>query len=538
MPELLTLSQRSPGKSGPSLMLRSLSMIVVIGFAFPASYLVWRNFTDGGQPFDLLTSRRTTEPLIRTLKLAFAVSTTSMVLGSSLAWLTARTDLPLLRFWRIILPVPLVFPTFIGAAAFIRTFAPGGLAHQALGWVGIDFVLQFRGFFGAWFVLTLFTYPYVYLPVSSRFRQLPSSMEESARLLGDAPFTMFRRIILPQTAGAIGAGTLLVFLYTISDFGAVQLLRYDTLTRAIATNQLANPPAALALSLALLVLAAIVVSAERATSRRLPTLGDTEAGRAVRYSLGRWKTPSVGLAALAAGLGVVAPFVALLDWASGALNPGSRGLTVDTGKVVDATWNTLHISVLAAVAAILAVLPIALLVGRYQTRGGALAHAVVISSFALPGILIALAMRFWILRSDVAFDLFSDTKALLIFAYVVRFGSLAMGVTLIAVKAVPQQLNDAARMLGATAFRRFVSIDLPLMRPGLLAAAGLVLLSTMKELPISLLIAPLGFSTLATRTFSSFEEAFVVEAGLMAVVLVVLSFALSWALVLRRADDL
>jgi len=113
-----------------------------------------------------------------------------------------------------------------------------------------------------------------------------------------------------------------------------------------------------------------------------------------------------------------------------------------------------------------------------------------------------------------------------------------MGVTLIAVKAVPQQLNDAARMLGATSFRRFVSIDLPLMRPGLLAAAGLVLLSTMKELPISLLIAPLGFSTLATRTFSSFEEAFVVEAGLMAVVLVVLSFSLSWALVLRRADDL
>lgn len=524
--------------SGPGIALRGIGALVAIGFAFPASYLVWRNFTDGAQPFDLLFSSRTTEPLVRTLKLAFAVSLSAMMLGTSLAWLTARTELPLLKFWRVILPVPLVFPTFIGAAAFIRTFNPGGLANDLLSSVGVETTLQLRGFYGAWFVLTLFTYPYVYLPVASRFRHLPSSMEESARLLGDAPFTMFRRIILPQSAGAIGAGTLLVFLYTISDFGAVQLLRYDTLTRAIATNQLANPPVALALSLVLLVLAAIVVTAERTTSRRLPGLGDTQAGRTVRYPLGRWKVPSLGFVTLAAVLGVGAPFAALLDWASGAFTTTGRELTIDTEKVVDATWNTLHISVLASVAAVLAVLPIALLVGRYKTRGGALAHAVVISSFALPGILIALAMRFWTLRSDVAFDLFSDTKALLIFAYVVRFGSLAMGVTLIAVRAVPPQLHDAARTLGAPSWRRFRTIDLPLMRPGLIAGAGLVLLSTMKELPISLLIAPLGFSTLTTRTFSSFEDAFVAEAGVMAVVLVVMSFALSWVLVLRRSDTL
>lgn len=147
-------------------------------------------------------------------------------------------------------------------------------------------------------------------------------------------------------------------------------------------------------------------------------------------------------------------------------------------------------------------------------------------------------MKFWTLQSDWAFDTFSDTMALLAFAYVVRFGSLAMGVSLVAVRSVPDRLRDVARTLGAGKTRRFLSIDIPVMAPGLLAEAGLVLLSVMKELPITLLIAPIGFPTLATRIFFSFEESFVAEAGIMALVLVGLSFLLTWLLVIRRADHL
>tara|TARA_Y100001949_G_C15823510_1_gene258825 strand:- start:200 stop:589 length:390 start_codon:yes stop_codon:yes gene_type:complete len=128
--------------------------------------------------------------------------------------------------------------------------------------------------------------------------------------------------------------------------------------------------------------------------------------------------------------------------------------------------------------------------------------------------------------------------ALLIFAYVVRFGSLAMGIAFVAVKAVPNRLHDVAATLGADKRRRFRSVDLPAMKPGLLAAGGLVVLSTMKELPISLIVAPIGFPTLTTRIFGSFEEAFVAEAGIMALVLVCASAFLSWFLVLRRADHL
>ncbi len=523
--------------SGAPPLLRVAGLALALAFAFPGVYLVYRNFAEGADPAGLLISDRTLGPLWRSVRLAVSVSGAALVLGTALAWLTTRTDLAWRRLWRVLLPLPLVFPTFVGAAAFIHTLNPGGLANDLLAGIGLDRTPELRGFYGAWLVLTLMTYPYVYLPVAARLRQLPGSLEESARVLGETALKVFGRICLPQIATAMGAGTLLVFLYTLSDFGAVQLMRYDTLTRAIATNQLANPPVALALSLLLLVLAALVVLAERRFSRSLPDAATVQSSRPMVYDLGRWRIPALGFVALSAGAGVGAPLVALVDWAARGLvrsATGGRSLTIDGAKVLEATTNTLGASLVAAVLSTAAVLPIALLVGRYRSRLGSFAHAVVVSTFALPGILIALSMRFWTLRSDLAFELLNDTMALLIFAYMVRFGSLAMGVTLVAVRSVPERLHDSARILGAGRLRRFFSVDLPMMGPGLLAGTGLVLLSVMKELPISLFVSPLGFFTLTTQIFGSFEEAFIAEAGIMAVVLVGLSFVLTWFLVIRR----
>jgi iron(III) transport system permease protein len=535
------VTRRVGGRTRAPLSLRVLALALAALFAFPGSYLIWRNFTEGADPAGLLFSSRTLDPLGRTLKLAILVSITTAVFGTALAWLTTRTDLPAKKAWRVALPIPLVFPTFIGAAAFIRTLNPGGLANDFLDNVGFSGTFEMRGLFGAWLVLSLFTYPYVYLLVAARLRRLPGALEESARVLGDGPLGVFARVVLPQIAPAIAAGTLLVFLYTISDFGAVQLMRYDTLTRAIHTTQLSNPPVALALSLILLVLAGIVVLAERVVSGRLPAFDRTRTSRTVQYRMGRWRIPALGFVVLTAFLAIGAPMIAIIDWAVDGLFRESRGgrpLTIDQADVLEATRNTVMVSAITAFVAVLAVIPIAFVVGRYRSKAGTLSHAIVIATFALPGILIALSMRFWTLRSDWAYDNFSDTMLLLVFAYVVRFGALAIGAVLIAVEAVPLQLHDAAKTLGAGKLRRLRTIDLPNMAPGILAGAGLVLLSTMKELPISLLISPLGFSTLATRIFTSFEDAFVAEAGIMALVLVSLSCLLTWVLVIRRADHL
>ncbi len=527
------------GHRAAPLSLRALATVATVLLAGPGVYLLIRNFTSDADPAGLLISDRTTGPLWRTLKLATLVSLSTAVLGTGLAWLTTRTDLPFRRTFRVLLTLPLVFPTFIGAAALVRTLNPGGLVNDLLSGVGVDRTPTVDGLSGSWLVLTLFTYPYVYLPVAARFARLPGSIEQSARLLGNSAASVFRRIILPQVAGSITAGTLLVYLYAISDFGAVSILRYDTLTRAIASNQLANRPVALALSLLLLILAAAVVLAERATRRRYSKVAVARSMTAAQVPLGRWKWPLTGVVAFVVLNALGAPLAALIDWSVRGLERGrrnGRGLTVDANEIAEVTWNTLRVSAITAVAAVLLVLPIAVLVGRYRSRIGGIGHAVAISTFALPGILIALAATFFISASDWTFDTFHNTMVILIFSYVVRFAALAMGTTLLAVQLVPQRVRDASQTLGASSGRRFISVELPLMLPGLLAAGGLVLLSTMKELPISLLLSPFEFETLATRIFSTFNESFVAEAGLMALALVVLSFVATWALIIRPTE--
>jgi iron(III) transport system permease protein len=123
-----------------------------------------------------------------------------------------------------------------------------------------------------------------------------------------------------------------------------------------------------------------------------------------------------------------------------------------------------------------------------------------------------------------------------VFAYVVHFGSQALRAAQVAVAAVPARLDDAARTLGAGRVRRLLTVELPLALPGLLAGGGLVLLSTMKELPATLLLAPPGFETLATKIWNATEDAFLADASLAALLLLLLSGVLTWLLVVRRGD--
>ncbi len=158
----------------------------------------------------------------------------------------------------------------------------------------------------------------------------------------------------------------------------------------------------------------------------------------------------------------------------------------------------------------------------------------VVGGFALPGLVIALALVFWTLGAPEPFASLYQTLPLLVGAYVLHFGALALGTAQVAVAGIPRSLEDAARVLGGGRLRRFARVELPLMAPGLAAGAGLVLLSAMKELPATLLLAPAGFPTLATRIWSAAEDAFWADASLAALALVAVSGVLTWLLLIRR----
>ncbi|MDQ3148261.1 MAG: ABC transporter permease subunit, partial [Actinomycetota bacterium] len=207
----------------------------------------------------------------------------------------------------------------------------------------------------------------------------------------------------------------------------------------------------------------------------------------------------------------------------------------DLGEMAGAVIRTSGVSVLAAVAAVAVVLPVAVLTERHRGRLAEVPNALVIGGFALPGIVIAFALGRLALALPEALGFLYQSLPLLVLAYVVHFGAQALRAGQVAVGGLPRRMGDAARMLGAGRVRRLATVELPLMGPGLVSGAGLVLLSTMKELPATLLLAPTAFDTLATRIWGAHQAWFLAETGFTSLVLVALAGTLTWVLILRRA---
>lgn len=495
-------------------------------FLAPSLFLLLETLGLGGGFVQILTSEQIRRPLFNSLSLAGAVALAAMVVGAGLAVLVARTDLPGERVWRLLLALPLVVPSFVGATALIAATGPGGL---------VAFVPRLEGFVGSFVVLTVFTYPYVMLPVLAALAATPTSAEEAARLLGRSGIQTGVRVLLPQLIPAVAAGGLLVFLYVLSDFGAVSLLRFDTLTRVIYSARLLDP----ALSLTLGLLLAVLALAVSALMRRAEPPGQPPVGRSrlrYRYRLGRLRWVAFAVVGLPVLVGLVAPITVFVTWVvrgSDTLGVGYSGWGDDLGFLAAPLTGSTVAAVAAATAAVAITLPVAFAAARRSERWNKLAADIVTSVFALPGLVVALALVAWSVGAPGIIGGLYQTFPLLVLGYVLHFGAQAVGSGQAAFAGVPRRFDEAAATLGASQRRRFLAVDLPLVAPGLLAAGGLVLLSTLKELPITLLLAPTGFKTLATAIWGAASDGFYAEVGIASLVLVALSGMLTWLLVLR-----
>ncbi len=178
-----------------------------------------------------------------------------------------------------------------------------------------------------------------------------------------------------------------------------------------------------------------------------------------------------------------------------------------------------------------AALPVAILAVRYSGRLSSLLERATYIGFALPGIVIALALVFF--GANYATPLY-QTLGLLIFAYVILFLPQAVGATRSRLLQISPRLEEAARSLGSTPLQTLTKITLPLVRPGILAGAALVFLTTMKELPATLLLSPIGFKTLATSIWSATSEAFFARAAVPALLLILVSSVPMAFLVIRE----
>jgi iron(III) transport system permease protein len=517
----------------PALLL--LTAAAAVGLvALPLAYLVVRAAEGGRRASDVLVSDTLVELVVDTGILVGAVTGTSLAIGIPLAWLTTRTDLPGRGVWATAAALPLVIPSYVAALVFLAAFGPRGLLQRLLeGPFGVERVPEIYGLPGAWLALTVATYPFVFLLAAAALRDVDPALEDAARGLGHSALSTFRRVTLPVVRPSLAAGALLVALYTLADFGAVSLMQYDSLTRAVYLQYRAlfdRTPAAV-LALVLVAITAVVLALElRARGRgALHRSGAGSPRPAAPVPLGRWRLPALLFCGLVVGVALVVPLTVLAYWSA-------RAFTLS--EPIAWSWrpalNSLGVSVVAAVVAVAASLPVATLAVRYPSRLSRLLERASYAGNALPGIVIALSLVFF--AANYATPLY-QTLALLVFAYVVRFFPQGLAGSASALARVNPRLEEAGRSLGRSSGTVFARITAPLVAPGLVTGGALVFLSTMKELPATLLLRPIGFETLATEIWRYTSVGSYSRAALPALLLIAVSAPLVYVLRARTAAD-
>ena len=508
-----------------ALVVLSISLLLLSPIAW---VLIHASEMAPGRVLDLVLSETATTVSVNTFVLVGFVTLFSVCIGVPLAILTVQTDLPFKRFWTVTSALPLVVPSYIGAFAFVSAFGPRGEFATLLAPLGIEQLPTIYGLHGTVLVLTLFTYPYVFLTTRASLISVDGTAVEAARTLNHTRWQAFKRVTLPQIAPGIAAGALLVALYALSDFGTPAIMRYDVYTRMIFNEQQArNLDAAAALSLLLLVFAMVILALEsriNAGSDGAYVTGSDHDAAKIR--LGYWKVPAMGFCGAIASLCLVLPVGILASWLvrASATPPGSFvfGLSHIT--------NSVGLAAAAAGLCVVLALPIAYLSARGNTGLASLPERVSYVGYAVPGVVIGLSLIYLALRF-VPF--LYQSVIVLVFAYVVRFLPQAVGTTESSILQVDPSYVEAARSLGYTPIRAFRAVVLPLVAPGIAAGAALVFLTTMKELPATLLLRPTGFETIVTYIWLVRGAAYQGQAAVPALILVGVS-GLSMLVILKQ----
>ncbi len=507
-------------------------LVVVSSLAHPAPE-VWQHLRQHVLPGLLLN----------TTLLVLGVLAGVLLLGVALGWLVSQYTFPGRALFSWGLMLPLAMPAYVLAFVQVGLLDYTGPLQGALRELfGLRLKLpEIRSLGGAVLVLSLSFYPYVYLLARNAFGQLGGRALEVGASLGLTPAQSMWRVALPLARPWIAAGALLALMETLADFGAVYVLGVDTFTTAIykAWFAMFSLPAAsqLASLLILLSLGLMMLEQWQRGARRYSPVGRPPARRRLSGARAWLATALCGAVLL---LAFLLPFAQLLWWV------WQSGLA-DLDERYPAF--VLHSLLLAGLAALLVVsLALAAAFCEYRLQRHLLARLalqVAAVGYAIPGAVLAVGVFVpvaWLDNWLIAqFGLapgsavLKGSVAALLLALACRFLSVALSPVGSAFHHISPSQVQAARLLGARGLGLLRRLYLPLLRSGLVTGALLVFIDVMKEMPITLMMRPFGWDTLAVRVFEMTSEGEWQRAALPAVMLV-LAGLLPVVLLVRGGD--
>jgi iron(III) transport system permease protein len=484
--------------------LMALPVITIAVLAFGGGVGAWPHLLGAVLPKLLLT----------TVLLCGLCAALALLMGTLSAWLVSFYDFPgrAVLSWMALLPLAL--PGYIISFVYVDVLTFSGPVQTALRhWMGWNSPTDYwfpdiRSWQGAAIVLSLALYPYVYLAARAAFLRLPANQIYVSRTLGRTPFRALLEIVLPQARTAIFVGCVLVVIECLNDIGAATFFGVRTLTIAVYSTwlDLGDLAGAAQLALLLVLLLGVLLYIEQSVKLRQTVSGSVSAA-SVPETLRGWQAFLAFVAvALPIVLGFGVPVLLLLKY----------GLRRFDEAFVAENISALSSSVgLAAMACVLTLaVALALNYGRRDARVSFTTRLASLG-YALPGAVLGIGLLVPLGQFDQLFNTFTNTLFswkpglifsgglfTLVFAYVVRFLIIALSNVRDGMDKIPANLVHVSRTLGRTPFRAFLEVQLPLLRPAMIASCLLVMVDAMKELPATLILRPFDFDTLATRVFT------------------------------------
>lgn len=504
-----------------------LVALVVAGplFALPASFI------GEADAFDQIARSLLPRALLTSLLLGLGVAAGTLVIGGGLAVLVSFYEFPGRKVLDWALVLPLAMPAYVLVFVILAQYDLATPLQTTLLGDGLR-IPGIRSPAGAIGVLTGVLYPYVYVLGRSAFLSQSRHSMEAARSLGRTYGQAIRQVALPMARPALAGGVALAVMEALADFGTVNLLGVQALTSAIYRVWYGafDQAAALQLATVLVGLAFTMIAVERLFRGRARYHQSLASGDAVMpRRLAGWK----GAAAAAPGAVLLVvvfalPVAQLVAWSVETVVDG-----IDLSILREAAFNTLLLGVVAALVAVTTATLVAYGQRSGVSRLGHLATRLATVGYAVPGTVVAVAVyvpMVWIDRRliDLADGLLGASVDLLltgtilglVVAYVVRFHALAFFAVESRMGRISPSLDDAARSLGADRARLLADVHLPLLWPGMLTAALLVLVEVMKELPATALLRPLGGDTLAITVWEATKDSRFDTAALPALLIV------------------
>ena len=495
-----------------------IAALIAMIFVFPIVSIVWISTSVETSQWTHLISTVLPRYLTNSLILMAGVGLLSLILGTSLAYLITHIKFPGSGIIKYALFLPLTMPSFIAAYTWVEVLEYAGPFQTSLrdmaGWSSArDYWFpNVRSLPGAILVLSFALYPYVYLLARAAFRELPSSGQDAARALGLGYLRQFWRICLPQARPAIVAGTAIVMMETLNDFGTVDYFAVQTLTTGIFSLWLEsyNPGGAAQLALLAVAIVAALLVVERLgrrnsrfnkTGRQLARIEPQKVSNLIGFF-------TLIFCMLPILIGFLVPLFVLV-------RPALNDISLWTGNVL---WIAVGNSVLlgGVSAFLVTLLSMIMVIGLKSSR-------IIISKYistlttlgyAFPGAVLGLGILIPLATADNWFAdkiylitgadpglLFTGSAAALIIAYCVRFFAIGVGAAESGLASISPSIPHVARSLGTRNSSLIWKIYQPLMRGSLASAMVLVFVDALKELPATLLLRPFNFETLATHTY-------------------------------------